>query len=233
MKIKSIILVIVLMMAGGIAAGWSQTPKFYFPQVDWTTGWAAGVRVSTLGPGIEGIKSINANWNARLGVSLLPFQIDRHTTISNLGLDVTTQNRVGGINLQGDFFYKPWFYFTGGVLLDLVQSKVTMNLTDTVQYGDISIYPDQVGTLNARVRPGCMVAPFLGIGLGNPMPVNRKWSFNAELGVIYHGKPDFTMDAEGMLNPSASAHNEKALENTFGGYRFYPLFSMQLNYRIR
>jgi len=220
-------------MTGAMSSVQGQTRKFYFPEVDWRTGWAVGIKAGTLGPGIETIKSINPNWNARLGFSFLPFAIDRHLTVSNLGLNIESKNHLGGVNVQGDFFFNPWFYFTGGVMIDLVQSKIRINLTDTVHYGDISIDPGSVGYLDATVRPGWKVAPFLGIGLGNPMPVNRRLWFNIELGAIYHGKPRVMLGGQGMIDPSASAENEKTLENTFKGYRFYPLFSLQLNYRIR
>jgi len=231
-KYKSISILVVLFLIGGMTTGFSQNKKFYFPDVDWSTGWAGGFKVSTLGPGIEGIKSINPNWNARLGFSFLPFQVNRQLAVSNLNLDISAKNRLGGINLQGDFFFKPWFYFTGGLLVDLVHSKVFVTLTDTVEYGNISITPDQVGDLTARVRPGWVVAPFLGIGFGNAMPLNRKVWFNIELGAIYHGKPHFRLEANGMINPTASEENEKALRTAFKGYRFYPLFSAQVNYRI-
>jgi hypothetical protein len=235
MRLKTLIVLVVLAGTGIMNTGWSQTEarKFFFPQVDWNTGWAAAFKVGTLGPGIEGIKSINENWNARVGFSMLPFNINTQVTVGNLGLDISAKNRLGGVNLQGDFFFKPWFYFTGGLLIDLVHSKLLIKLTDTVQYGDISIDPGAVGNLTARVRPNWVVAPFLGIGFGNAMPVNRKVWFNVELGAIYQGKPHFRLDAQGMINPTASAGNEKALETAFKGYRFYPLFSAQVNYRIR
>ncbi len=235
MRYRNTIAMVVLLMIGGITSGWSQTEakKVFFPPVDWATGWATGLKVSTLGPGIEVIKSINPNWNARIGFSLLPFKINKEVKIINLGMDISTKNRLGGINIQGDFFFRPWFYFTGGVLVDLVRSKVNIHLLDTVQYGDIDITPGQIGDLSARVRPGWIVAPFLAIGFGNPMPLNRKLSFNVELGAIYHGKPDFKLDGVGMIVPTASAENEIALETALKGYRFYPIFSLQLNYRIR
>jgi hypothetical protein len=233
MKNKSILSLIGLLIISSLMMGRAQDKKFYFPVVDWKTGWAAGFKVGTLGPGVEGIKSINSNWNARVGFSFLPFSIDKAISVNNLGLNISAKNRVGGVNLQGDFFFKPWFYFTGGLLVDLVHSKALMQLTDTVDYGDIEINPLQMGDVTARIRPGWIVAPFLGIGFGNAMPVNRNVWFNVELGAAYHGKPHFKLEAAGMIDPTASAENEKALENAFKGYRFYPMFSVQVTYRIR
>jgi len=233
MKNTSKIILVALILTGGLVSAKGQEKKLYFPPVDWNSGWAGGLKISTLGPGIEGIKSINGNWNARVGFSLLPFPVKRQVSVGNLGLDISSKNRLGGINLQGDFFFQPWFYFTGGVLLDLVHSNLTIHLSDSVQYGDISITPEEVGNITARARPGWMVAPFLGIGFGNSMPVNRKIWFNIEIGAIYHGKPHFNLNAEGMISPTASVENEIALETAFKGYRFYPLLSAQVNYRIK
>ncbi|MFA6127633.1 MAG: hypothetical protein WC699_10030 [Bacteroidales bacterium] len=233
MRNWKIVLVVVLAFSGGVMAGQGQPKKFYFPAIDWKTGWAGGLKAGTFGPGIECIKSINPNWNARLGFSLLPFTLNRQLSVGNLGLDIKARNRLSGVNLQGDFFFKPWFYFTGGLMVDLVQSNLKINLTDTVLYGDIRITPDQVGELTVIVRPGWRVAPFVGIGFGHALPVIRRLSFNIELGAIYHGKPRISLDASGMINPTASAENEIALETLFKGYRFYPLLSMQLNYRFR
>jgi hypothetical protein len=233
MKNKNTIILAILLMIGGLTTGHGQAFKFSFPEIDWNTGWAGGFKVGTLGPGIEGIKSVNANWNARAGFSFLPFRTNSEITIGNLNLDIDARNRIGGLNLQGDFFFKPWFYFTGGLLVDLVHSKILISLTDTVDYGDIPIHPDEVGSLTARVRPGWIIAPFLGIGVGNTMPVDRKVWFNVELGAIYHGKPRFRLEAEQMITPTASRENEIALKNAFKGYRFYPMLSAQVNYRIR
>jgi hypothetical protein len=233
MKNKIIAILTFVFIAGGLAVSQNQPKKFYFPKVDWATGWAGGFKVGTLGPGLEAVKSVNDNWNARAGFSFLPFAVDREITISNLGLDISTKNRLGGVNLQADFFFKPWFYFTGGLLVNLIHSKMYITLTDTVDYGDIPITPGQVGSLTANVRPGWIVSPFLGVGLGNAMPVNKKVWFNVELGAIYGGKPHFRLEADGMVSPTASAENEKALKTAFKGFRFYPMFSAQVNYRIR
>jgi hypothetical protein len=233
MKNKTAVLMAILLMAGVSLNGQDQPKKFYFPTIDWTTGWAGGFKVGTLGAGLEAVKSVNSNWNARLGFSLLPFPVNQEIHISNLGLDISSKNRVGGVNLQADFFFKPWFYFTGGLLVNLIHSKMLITLTDTVDYGDIAITPGQVGSLTANVRPGWIVSPFLGVGFGNAMPVNKKVWFNVELGAIYGGKPHFRLEADGMISPTASAENEKALRTAFKSFRFYPLFSAQVNYRIR
>ncbi|MBT4401866.1 MAG: hypothetical protein HOD37_20475 [Bacteroidetes bacterium] len=207
--------------------------KFVIPPIDWTTGWAAGVKVSTTGPGIEGIKSINKNWNARIGFSLLPIHINQNIDQNNLGLAVDAWVRTGGVNLQADFHLSEWYYFTGGLWFNLLKADLDIQLSDAVDFGDISISPAQIGTFNVVAKPGSRISPYLAVGFGNPLPdKNRKFWFNVELGTWYHHKPRFFLDAAGMIEPTANIENEKALENNFKGFRFYPVFTIQGNYRI-
>jgi len=60
-------------------SGHAQISRFNIPPVDWSSGWVAGINVSTTGPGFEAIKSVNQNWNARLGFSLLPLSLSPKT----------------------------------------------------------------------------------------------------------------------------------------------------------
>jgi hypothetical protein len=232
-KILGVMLIVALSGTLGGTVNGQQRLKITFPQVDWSSGWAAGCKVGTLGPGVEGIKSVNGNWNARVGFSFLPFNINRQLGVGNLNLDIQAKSRIGGINLQGDFFFKPWFYFTGGLMVNLAQSSIKVSLTDKLEYGDIIIKPEDIGDFTIRMRQGWPVSPFLGIGFGNAMPVNRRVWFNIEMGAMYHGKPSFRLSADRMISPTANAENEIALKNAFKGYRFYPLFSAQVNYLIR
>ncbi len=203
------------------------------PSIDCTKGWAAGPKISTTGDGVEVIKSINRNWDARLGFSLMPLHIKKDMDQNNLALSVDSRIRTGGINLQADFFLSEWYYFTGGIWYNLAKADLAIQLADPVDFGDITISPDQIGTFSIIMKPGTRISPYLGIGFGNPLPpAYRKFWFNIELGTWYHHKPRFTLDAYGMIEPTANSENEKALENNFKGFRFYPVFTIQGNYRI-
>lgn len=227
------LLVVLLLLTSFSGPAQSQRLQLTFPQVDWSSGWAAAFKVGTLGPGLEAIKSVNENWNARVGFSYLPFRVTRTLDLDNLNIDMISRVRLGGVNLQGDFFFHPWYYFTGGLLVNLTRVRLEATLHEPIEYGDISITPEDVGEINIKARPTWLVSPFLGVGIGNPMPVNRRVWFNVELGVLYHGKPKFFIDAEGMIEPTANAENEEALKQAFKGFRFYPMFSAQVNYLIR
>ncbi len=232
MKARFVAIIVLGLVMGGQVFGQKKF-KFVIPPVDWTTGWAAGVKLSTTGPGIEGIKVINQNWNARLGFGILPLHIKRSMDQNNLGLDLDTRFRTGGLNLQADFHLSEWYYFTGGLWYNFVKADLDIKLSDAVDFGDISISPEQIGTFNVVAKPGSRISPYLGVGFGNPMPTqNKKFWFNVELGTWYHHKPRFYLDAAGMISPTANENNEKALENNFKGFRFYPVFTIQGNYRL-
>jgi len=140
--------------------------------------------------------------------------------------------RTGGINGQADFFLNEWYYFTAGLWANLLKADFNFQLQAPVEYGEITISPEQIGELDVAIKPGWLINPYLGIGFGNPMPQNRKFWFNIELGCWYQHKPDFSLAAHGMIRPTVSAENERALENHFKGYRFFPVFSIQGNYKI-
>ncbi|MCK5821361.1 MAG: hypothetical protein KAH17_05730 [Bacteroidales bacterium] len=207
--------------------------KLVIPEIDWTDGWAVGLKLSTTGPGLEGIKVINKNWNARLGFSLLPLHIKTDIDQAGLALNVDSRIRTGGINLQADFHVSEWYYFTGGLWLNLVKADLEIQLSDELEFGDIAITPEQIGTFTVLGKTGWPITPYLGFGFGNPMPSDsRKYWFNVEVGAWYHHKPKFDLDAVGMISPTANADNEAALRNNFKSFRFYPVISIQGTYRI-
>ena len=98
--------------------------RLQIPAIDWTSGWAVGVKLSTTGPGIEGIKAIKKNWNARLGFSLLPLHIQTDIDQGGLSLGIDSRIRTGGINLQADFYLSKWYYFTGGLWVNMVKADL-------------------------------------------------------------------------------------------------------------
>ena len=174
-KCLTILTLSVMLTGHGLQA---QTVKIQLPVIDWTTGWAAGLKLSTLGPGLEAIKSVNQNWNARLGVSWLGFPINRSVASGNLHIDLQSKVRLGGINLQTDFYFHPWYYFTGGLMVNLTRIRFTTELEEVIHFGDIEISPEDIGLMEIRVRPGWPVSPFLGVGIGNPLPAGRNIWFN-------------------------------------------------------
>jgi len=207
--------------------------KIQIPPIDWTNGWAVGLKLSSTGPGVEGIKSINKNWNARLGFSMLPLHIKTDIDQSGLSLGIDSRVRTGGVNIQTDFFVSKWYYFTGGLWVNIVKADLDIQLSDKLEFGDISISPDQIGTFNVIARTGWPVSPYLGFGIGNPMASeSQNFWFNVEFGTWYHHKPRFDLDANGMISPTANAENEEALRNNFKSFRFYPVISIQGTYRI-
>ena len=217
------------------APGFAQrkTLQISFPDINWSEGWAVGMKAGTLGVGFEGIKSVNKNWNARVGFSYLPFPVNRLISQGNLNLDLRSKIRLGGINLQGDFYLSQWYYFTGGFVINLSRVLMDITLNDEIRFGDISIRPEDIGTLDIKALPGWPISPYLGVGFGNPLPAGKKFWFNVELGAAYHGKPRFRLDAKGMIEPTANENNEKALKESFKGFRIFPVFSVQANYLIR
>lgn len=95
--------------------------------------------------------------------------------------------------------YQPFklMYITAGIAKTLLASDVTgVSTTDIVFAGyDVPtvgtitprIAQDKIGAANVKINAKNSIMPYLGIGLGSYVPINKKVSFALELGVYYVG----------------------------------------------
>ena len=75
------------------------------------------------------------------------------------------------------------------------------------------------------------VAPYLALGLGNPLRGRAGLEF--EVGALYAGQPKMKMTAteESLLSPTAAEQGPK-LEEGFKSFRFYPVVSVGLSFGV-
>ena len=192
---------------------------------------------STLHPYI-GIASAILKNNPNVG-SLTPFtktvpvnQTVSGVTIKDLNIEARLHSRE--LNLLIDFFPSEMsnLHITGGVIFDLSPDLIKASLTAVdnagnpvlkpaadgsglVSFGGVSPNPD--GVINLKVNYGLKtVRPYLGIGFGRPVTMDKRVSVNFDLGVAYIGGIHFM--SEGYLNtwPEAEAVdlNENWIETT-------------------
>jgi hypothetical protein len=81
-------------------------------------------------------------------------------------------------------------------------------------------------------------APYLGIGWGNALSSARKWSFSADLGAFYQGKPKVTLANQGCSATAAEctalASDIQAEKTRYenDAARFYPVARVGVAYRF-
>ena len=130
-------------------------------------------------------------------------KVSEDVTIDNLDVVASIHSRE--LNLLVDFFPSEMsnLHLTGGIVIDLTPDLVKASLTAVsntgnpvlkpaadgsglISFGGIS--PDPNGTINVGVGYGLRtIRPYLGIGFGRPVSVDKRVSVNFDLGIVYTG----------------------------------------------
>jgi hypothetical protein len=192
--------------------------------------YAVALKASTYGINLEGIRSFGPEYNARLGVAFFSYTIDGGGG-SDEDFTYSGDLKLSSISVLGD-----WFPFTGttfrvtaGAFINLNKANLVLTPTETYTIGGTSYSPSDLGTLTADIKFN-KIAPYLGIGFGNPVAGAPGFDFTFDIGAMYHGAPAATMNAQGLLEPTASQASK--LEDNLSWFRFYPVVSFGLSYKF-
>ena len=196
-------------------------------------GIAAGLGVGTEGIGVQGTTAIiPKTLNLNLGFDTL--HVSRSFHASNV-------NYNAGVNLQGEPITVSWFPFQGnfnltaGVFINQNGFNVTGTPTGgTYTFNGHTYTASQVGSLTGKTHFNG-AAPYVGIGWGDPMDGGRL-TFTANVGAIYEGAPNVSLNATGAAsNPQLASDvqaEQNSLNNKVSGYQWWPVMGVGLMYRF-
>ena len=187
-----------------------------------------------LGYGADFATRVNPHLILRAGVNF--FQLEGFEDVRELagrsGLIVASNNTLS-FDMMGEYY--PWqkssfkLIFGGSYIQSLTANAMIM-VTDPMMFGEIELTPEQVGEMDIELAYGGM-APFLGIGFGRSIP-NKRIGLGLEVGSYYIGSPSVNMNASELLEPSASAEQEKSLEESFRTLSWLPAVKFRLAVRL-
>jgi len=196
---------------------------------------AIGVKASTLGFGGDVIVKATDNLNARLGVQ--GFTYDVNKTESGIEYDADIK-LLSGLVTADWFPFGGCFHLSAGALVNgnkvdatgKAQGGTTFNIGGTIYTAA------QTGALNANIDFNTL-APYVGIGWGNPVKKDSGWSMFFDLGVAFQGSPDVELTATGPIasDPTFQANlaRERAeLEDDIDEYKYYPVVSIGVSYNF-
>lgn len=215
---KKLLSVFILIFAGVI----------FLPQDTFSQSFAVKINGGSMGAGGEIMVKLNDSFNARAGGNLLNYGYLYETGADeefDVDASMGLQNAAALIDWHP---FKGSFRLSAGVIYN--KNRITTDLLPKKNYqvgGDV-ITPDELGVLQAEMtfRP---VSPMVSMGFGNAFR-GSKFGVNVEWGMVYQGSPGVTMEADGLLAPSAEqAH---ILEENLEWFEAYPVFTLSLNYRI-
>lgn len=219
---RNAILLLVLSMLLACGAGCTDTGKY-----------AISGKGSTLGLGGEFTTAIKPDINARVGYNMLDLDIDDEE-IEDIEFDI-------GVDFSSFTALADWYVFndsfrlSGGIVS--MDNKVDLDArpTEDIDIGDETYTPGQVGSLYGSVEFDD-VAPYIGIGWGNPLTSSRRWGFTTDFGVIFANTPDVTLDARGGTEPvgfeDELEKEREDIEDFFDNFKLYPVIAVSFFWRF-
>lgn len=217
-KLNAILLLILLVLLS-CGAGCTDSGRF-----------AVSGKTSTLGLGGEFTTAVTSNINARIGINTL--DLDLEGELDDIEYDIGLDFSSFSALLDWHIFDSP-FRISGGVLsmnhkLDLSASGTGVQEIGGVEYD----WESEIGTLSGSVEID-NVAPYVGIGWGNPLTGNKRWGFTCDFGVAFAGSPAVALSATGPVGASADLERERRdIEDELEDFKFYPVISISFFYRF-
>ncbi len=199
--------------------------------------FGAGVKVSTLGLGVEG------RWNP---LPWVDFRLGANR------YDYDDSGSQAGINYDATFALDT-YYLTGNVRFPLSPFRVTAGAfsnnnevqlssaetsSSLFSIGGLTFSSDDVGTLQS-ITSFDSTSPYLGFGYD--FELFNKVGLNFDLGVLWQGDPSVTLEATGLANAPAQVQIDLAreleverreLEDEVSDYKAWPVISLGFVYNF-
>lgn len=219
-KKRTAILLLILSVLLSCGAGCQDSGKY-----------AVSGKVSTLGLGGEFTTGVTSNVNARVGLNMLDFDIDEEE-IEDIEYDIELD--FSSFSALADWYvFNGSFRISGGVISMDHEINLDASPSDEIDIGEGTYSPADIGTLS-----GCVeiddVAPYVGIGWGNPLTSNRRWGFTCDFGVAFTSSPDVKLTATGAVAGLAEdlAKEIKDIEDDVDKFELYPVIAVSFFYRF-
>jgi len=195
--------------------------------------YAVSAKTSTLGLGGEFTTAVTSNINARVGINALDVDFD-DVEIEDVEFDL-------GVDLSSYSALVDWHVFdgsfriSGGIISIDNDIDLEARPTENIEIGDVYFTPAEAGTLYGSIEND-EVAPYVGIGWGNPLTHHRRWGFTCDFGVAFTSSPDVTLAARGGTKPpgfdAELAKLKGDIEDFFDKFELYPVIAVSFFYRF-
>lgn len=195
---------------------------------------AVVAKAGTLGVGADLVVPILASANARVGANWFANSRD----FDKNGIDYDGKIQLRSAALLGDWFpmAASGFRVSGGVMYNGNRGKLDAKpqANATYVFNGTTYQASDVASANGEVS-WARIAPYLGIGWGNPVARTTDWSFNFDVGVMFQRAPKVRLSAS--CNPALPAvqcqqlqdsvvAEETKLRDDYKSFRFYPVVSV-------
>lgn len=216
---------------------------------------------STMGFGLEAVTPLSSSFKVRAGVDYMPqlVRVSKSPVIaddvlfnkvghqSDYAVDFKASFFNGHIYLDYYPLRESSFHIVGGLIIGNSDVKATGELVDSDNGSKSTLldpndtWPTLIvegyklnidnGDLDATIRMGGAVKPYLGIGFGKFLTDSR-WNVNFDMGIIFQGSYTIRQDgkkAEKSDDYESSAINIKKYTDAV---KVLPMLNFQITYRL-
>ncbi|MDA8093666.1 MAG: hypothetical protein M0T84_07075 [Betaproteobacteria bacterium] len=194
---------------------------------------AVGLKVGTLGYGIEGVRALSDTVNLRFGYNA--YNWSKTKTSGGVSYDGTL--KLESFDVLADWHpFGNGFRFTGGVMYDNNKFDVSGQPSSGAYTINGHTYSAaEVGSLNGSINWN-NAAPYIGIGYGDAVAAGSPWTFMVDVGALYQGSASVSLTA---TNPTHNASltsdvsaSQSTLQSDLNSYKWYPVASIGVEYRF-
>jgi hypothetical protein len=190
------------------------------------SGAALTAKASTLGLGADLNLSLSDSMAARFGFNSGSYY-SATSNITGYDADVLLQT----INAMVDWYpFEGSFRTSGGLFYN--NNKATF--TAIPGPSGIIIGGSTLSSLESTVTFNA-VAPYLGIGWGNPVAKDKGWGLTTDIGVLFQGTPNVDLVGTCVLNctnfPNDLAAEQARLEDEVKNFKYWPVLSIGITYQ--
>ena len=219
MKCRLILVVLIVLCVLSMSSAYAQ-------------GIAFSIKASTMGIDLGLTKSISPKLNGKLGLSFLSYNYSGETETEDPVAYNIDLNMFAVAAIVDYHPFENTFRFSAGLLYNATELKGDGKAVNTYEI-DTHVYtPERIGTLNVKVEPSLKVSPYLGIGFGNPVTHNKRLGFLFDIGMVYMGSPDVTLEADKDALIYPTIEQEADVEEDLKNAKFYPVVSLGFSYRF-
>lgn len=193
-------------------------------------GMGIGIKMSTFGPGVEVIAAVSPKIHLRLGGTYMHYTY--HHNDNNIEVNGSANAHLSSISLFANYQLARVFFVSAGFLYNMNEIGLDGFFTKSMTIGSMEVEPERIGKLDFKIKPGSLLTPYAGIGIGRSLSKNGVVSFAVEAGAAFHGNPKVELKATGMLEPTGSEEQRQQLEDNLAGFNIYPMLNFQLSFRL-
>lgn len=208
-----------------------------------------GVKISTLGVGIEGDTPLIHKFNLRAGFNM--FRYSR--PITNDGIQYQGSLRFQSVEAHLDYYFLGPLHVSPGVLLyngNQLSATATVPGGQTFSFGGTSYQSSATSPVTGSgIIDFVRVSPSIMLGVGTLVPRNgRHFGYMAQIGMAYMGPANVVLNMAGSVcdttgancrtiasDPTVQANiqsQQNKIQNDIYPYRFYPVLSVSFGYRF-